>query len=199
MSDDIVKWLRFHIWTDEPTALDRAADEIERLRAENTELKNELAKWVHYWRDRDVHALRAELAACKEQLHLTNIDWFQAEAERDALLALLRSAVMQLPEHRRARFEEFLKDMGERPLGKTLERKDRNKDYSPENCCWATAKEQSVNRSTTAWFEIDGRRQHLADWCREYGVSGALIRWRMRHHGCSFEQALKAPKRRYGS
>jgi hypothetical protein len=34
MSDDIVKWLRFHIWTDEPTALDRAADEIERLRAE---------------------------------------------------------------------------------------------------------------------------------------------------------------------
>lgn len=61
----------------------------------------------------EIERLRAELAACKEQLHLTNIDWFQAEAERDALLALLRSAVMQLPEHRRARFEDALKGDGD--------------------------------------------------------------------------------------
>lgn len=63
--------------------------------------------------DGELARLRAELAACKEQLHLTNIDWFQAEAERDALLALLRSAVMQLPEHRRARFEDALKGDGD--------------------------------------------------------------------------------------
>jgi hypothetical protein len=93
-------------------------------------------------------------------------------------------------------FQNFLIDMGERPEGLTLERRDRDKNYMPENCCWATAKEQSVNRSTTVWFEVDGRRQHLADWCREYGISGQLVRWRMRHQGCSFEQALRTPKRR---
>jgi hypothetical protein len=39
-------------------------------------------------------------------------------------------------------FNNFLHDMGERPLGRTLDRIDVDGNYEPGNCKWSTPKEQ---------------------------------------------------------
>lgn len=43
-------------------------------------------------------------------------------------------------------FEDFYEDMGIRPFGMTLDRKDTNGNYCKDNCKWSTPKEQANNR-----------------------------------------------------
>lgn len=43
-------------------------------------------------------------------------------------------------------FSKFVKDMGERPSGRTLDRVNVNGGYSPKNCRWATISEQNSNK-----------------------------------------------------
>lgn len=43
------------------------------------------------------------------------------------------------------KFSAFIADMGERPSGMTLDRKNVNGNYNKRNCRWATSKEQQFN------------------------------------------------------
>lgn len=68
-------------------------------------------------------------------------------------------------------FDCFLADMGPRPDGYTLERKDNNGNYEPANCIWATRATQNRNKGNTRHIEFRGETKLLADWCREFGLN----------------------------
>ena len=65
------------------------------------------------------------------------------------------------------KFENFYADMGEPPDGLTLDRKDNDKGYSPENCKWSTRLEQAHNRRPP---KQKARRSTLAE-IEKYAVA----------------------------
>lgn len=67
-------------------------------------------------------------------------------------------------------FENFFQDMGRRPEGCSIERKNVNGNYEPSNCIWATQKQQARNTSRTIRITFNGKEQCLADWAAEIGV-----------------------------
>src|SRR5262245_25402196 len=76
-------------------------------------------------------------------------------------------------------FENFLADMGECPLGMTLERKNVHADYGPENCVWATRLTQANNTRRNRRLTYAGLTMTVAQWARHLGVPRARINARL--------------------
>jgi hypothetical protein len=79
-------------------------------------------------------------------------------------------------------FENFMSDMGERPDGKTIDRVDSKKNYTPTNCRWATQAEQMANTSRSAKYQ----GKSLKEWSNETGIKYATLCYRLRTHGTIF-------------
>lgn len=89
-------------------------------------------------------------------------------------------------------FDAFLADMGPRPDRATIERKDNNGPYSPQNCIWTTRQINNRNRRNNFLITIDGVTKCATDWCSERGLTLGGLHNRI-NCGMSPEQALSRP------
>jgi len=89
-------------------------------------------------------------------------------------------------------FRNFYADMGDPDDELTLDRIDNSKGYSNENCRWATRRQQGNNRRSNLYLLFNGRRQSLADWARETGLTTYCINYRLKR-GWTVEKALTTP------
>lgn len=77
-------------------------------------------------------------------------------------------------------YAQFLADMGERPPGLTLERRENNGPYCKENCTWATQKQQSINTRRNHYVTYEGQTHALSVWAEKLGKSYPALLARLR-------------------
>ena len=71
----------------------------------------------------------------------------------------------------------------------SIDRIDNNKGYSPNNCRWADAKEQSNNRRSCRLYTINGIEKTLAQWCECYNMEYKTVYARLSRNW-NIEEAL---------
>jgi hypothetical protein len=90
-------------------------------------------------------------------------------------------------------FDAFVSDMGIRPKGMTLERIDNDKDYSPENCIWASRSIQSQNTRQSKIISYNGESHTMSEWERLLGFKEGTLKARLGPLGYSVDEAMTKP------
>ena len=91
-------------------------------------------------------------------------------------------------------FTNFLADLGARPSKKhTIERKDNNGHYEPNNCCWLPSALQQRNKRTNAFYVFAGQSKTLPEWAEILKLPEATLRARIEVYDWSVERAFTEP------
>jgi hypothetical protein len=97
-------------------------------------------------------------------------------------------------------FSGFYADMGDKPAALSLDRKNNDKGYSPENCRWASMFEQGQNKRNSVILTAFGETKTMGLWLRDIRrrVTRGTIVYRMQR-GWSAEKAIGTPPGPRGS
>ena len=87
-------------------------------------------------------------------------------------------------------FENFFADMGRRPDGLYLERRNNNKGYSKCNCYWATPIEQGRNKRSNVYVKIDGKKLVLADAIALLKKSRQAVYYHVHKYGLTVQEVF---------
>lgn len=78
-------------------------------------------------------------------------------------------------------FSNFLADMGERPVGTSVDRWPNQKgNYEPGNCRWGTDKQQQRNKSSNRILTVNGITACLAEHCERLKIPRGRVKNRLR-------------------
>ena len=78
----------------------------------------------------------------------------------------------------------------------TIDRKDVNGNYCPENCRWVTTLVQGNNRRNNRYFEYDGKINTTTELARNNNMSYSTLFNRLKK-GLSIEEAINKPVKPY--
>jgi len=145
------------------------------LSAEQMRLQNNTTHGMSY--TREYHSWASMIARCTNKKHLNYGDY--------------GSRGIKVCDRWRNSFENFYTDMGDMPPSMSLDRIDNSGDYEPDNCRWATAKEQSRNKRDNRLIE----GKSMAEWCEDNDLNYKVVFGRLHQllkDGMSDEDAANA-------